>query len=83
MALNFPNRSRSYDSTRRAVQFWAHDSAMETSFFVSEDALKRIQPDTALDEAGALRAFDVNRPFIHAARGQGLCARPAKAHITC
>ena len=67
MALNFPNRSRSYDSTRRAVRFWGHDSAMETSFFVTEDALKRIQPDMALDEAGALRVFDVNRPFIHAA----------------
>jgi hypothetical protein len=67
MALNFPNRSRSYDSTRRAVRFWGHDSAMETSFFVTEDALKRIQPDMAFDEAGALQAFDVNRPFIHAA----------------
>ena len=45
MALNFPNPSRSYDATRRAVWFWGHDSAMEASFFVNEDALKRIQPD--------------------------------------
>jgi Protein of unknown function (DUF1488) len=67
MAFNFPNRSRSYDSTRRAVRFWGHDRAMETSFFVTEDALKRMHPDMALDEAGALRTFDVNRPFIHAA----------------
>jgi hypothetical protein len=67
MSLNFPNRSRSYDSTRRAVRFWGHDSAMETSFFVGEDALKRIQPDMAFDEAGALQAFDRNRPFILAA----------------
>ena len=66
MALNFPNRSRSYDSTRRAVRFWGHDSAIETSFFVTEDALKRMQPDMAFDEAGALQAFDVNRLFIHA-----------------
>jgi hypothetical protein len=67
MALNFPNRMRSYDSTRRAVRFWGYDSAMETSFFMTEEALKRIQPDMAPDEAGALQAFDRNRPSILAA----------------
>jgi len=66
MALNFPNQSRAYDATRRAVRFWGHDSAMETSFFVSEDALKRIQPDLCFDEAGLLSAFDVNREQIYA-----------------
>jgi hypothetical protein len=39
MSLSFPNQSRSYDATRRAVRFWGHDSAMEASFFVTEDAL--------------------------------------------
>ena len=39
---------------------------METSFFVSEDALKRIQPDLCFDEAGLLSAFDVNRERIYA-----------------
>jgi hypothetical protein len=67
MALNFPNQCRSYDSTRRAVRFWGHDSAMETSFFVIEDALKRIQPDMRFDEAGFLHAFDLNRDLIYAA----------------
>ena len=43
MALRFPNGSRSYDTTRRAVRFWGHDSALEWSFFVSEGALKRLQ----------------------------------------
>jgi hypothetical protein len=52
MALSFPNHSRAYDAARRAVRFWGHDSAMEASFFVSEDALKRIQPDMFFDEAG-------------------------------
>ena len=61
MALSFPNHSRAYDATRRAVRFWGHDSAMEASFFVSEDALKRIQPDMFFDEAGLLSAFDFNR----------------------
>ena len=62
MALSFPNHSRAYDATRRAVRFWGHDSAMEASFFVREDALKRIQPDMA----GLLRAFDFNRELIYA-----------------
>jgi hypothetical protein len=66
MALSFPNESRSYDATRRAVRFWGYDSAMESSFFVTEDALKRIQPDMRFDEAGLLRAFDANRSLIHA-----------------
>jgi hypothetical protein len=44
MALNFPNRSRSYDVTRRAVRFWGHDGPMEATFFVNEDALRRIEP---------------------------------------
>ena len=43
MALNFPNASRSYDSTRRAVRFWGYDSAMETSFFVLADALRHVR----------------------------------------
>ena len=64
MALSFPNESRSYDSTRRAVRFWGHDSAMEASFFVGEEALKRVQPDMRFDEAGLLGAFDANREVI-------------------
>ncbi len=40
MPLIFPNPSRAYDATRRAVRFWGHDSAMEASFYVSEDALQ-------------------------------------------
>ena len=67
MSLNFPNQSRSYDATRRAVRFWGHDSAMEASFFVTEDALKRVQPDMRFDEAGLLGAFDANRDLIYAA----------------
>ena len=67
MALSFPNWSRSYDATRRAVRFWGYDSAMEASFFVSEEALKRTQPHMALSEDGLLGAFDANRDLIFAA----------------
>jgi hypothetical protein len=66
MALIFPNQSRSYDATRHAVRFWGHDSAMEVSFFVTEDALKRIMPGMRFDEAGLLGAFDANRDLIYA-----------------
>ena len=66
MSLRFPNESRSYDPTRRAVRFWGHDSAMEASFFVGEDALKRVQPNMPFNEAGLLGAFDANRDLIRA-----------------
>jgi hypothetical protein len=64
--INFPNQSRVFDPTRRAVRFWGHDSAMEWSFFVTEDALKRLQPKMARDEASLLLAFDTNRAAIYA-----------------
>jgi hypothetical protein len=67
MALHFPNQSRSFDATRRAVRFWGHDGAMEGSFFVGEDSLKKIQPDMQPDEDGFLSAFDRNRELIYAA----------------
>ena len=66
MSLNFPNQSRSFDATRRAVRFWGYDSAMEASFYVTEDALKRVQPNMRFDETGLLGAFDSNRDLIYA-----------------
>lgn len=71
--IDFPNHSRSYDQTRRAVRFWGYDSAIEASFFVAEDALTRIQPDTRRDESGFLSAFDSNRDLI--------CAAAAKVYV--
>ena len=71
--IDFPNHSRSYDPTRRAVRFWGHDSAIEASFFINEDALKRIQPDARPDESGFLNAFDSNRDLI--------CAAAAKVYV--
>jgi hypothetical protein len=71
--IDFPNHSRSYDPTRRAVRFWGHDSAIEASFFIAEDALRRIQPDACLDEPGFLNAFDINRDLI--------CAAAAKIYV--
>ncbi len=64
MTLSFPNQSRFYDATRRAVRFWGHDSAMEASFFVDADAVKRIKPDLEFDEVALLSAFDSNLKLI-------------------
>jgi ABC-type cobalamin transport system ATPase subunit len=67
MSLSFPNQSRSFDATRCAVRFWGHDGAMEASFFVTDDALRRITPNMQqFDESGILSAFDLNRNLIHA-----------------
>jgi hypothetical protein len=63
--IDFPNHSRSYDSTRRAVRFWGHDSATE--------ALFRIEPDAAASKSGFLIAFDSNRDLI--------CAAAAKLYV--
>ena len=66
MTINFPNRSRSYDATRRAVRFWGYDRSMESSFFIMADTLKQIQPNLRFDATDMLRAFDVNRERIYA-----------------
>jgi hypothetical protein len=71
--IDFPNHSRSYDATRRVVRFWGHDSAIEAAFFISQDALTRIQPDVRLDEPGLLNAFDANRERI--------CAAAARVYV--
>lgn len=71
--IDFPNHSRSYDQTRRAVRFWGHDSAIEASFFIDESALRRIQPDAQPDASGFLNAFDCNRDLI--------CAAAAKIYV--
>jgi hypothetical protein len=71
--IAFPNHSRSYDRTRHAVRFWGYDSAIEASFFIEEDALKRLQPDACRDESGFLNAFDSHRDVI--------CAAAAKAYV--
>lgn len=67
MALTFPNPSRSYDATRRAVRFWGYDSSMEASFFVSADALQNLQPGMLADEVHCLNTFNSNRDLICAA----------------
>ncbi|WP_204313319.1 DUF1488 family protein, partial [Klebsiella michiganensis] len=54
MPLQFPNPSRSYDQPRQAVRFWGYDTSIEYSFFVTVDALVRVDPNLKRDEAGFL-----------------------------
>ncbi len=65
MTLSFPNRSRSYDSVRRRVRFWGHDSALEIQFFLQEDALRKLARSAPHNEAGFLAAFDERVDTIH------------------
>jgi hypothetical protein len=66
LALNFPNESRSYDSTRRAIRFWGYDGALERPFLITEQALRQVRPGVAANEEGLLKAFDLNRALIYA-----------------
>jgi hypothetical protein len=38
---------------------------LEASFFVTDDALRRVTPNMQFDEDGVLRAFDLNRNSIY------------------
>jgi len=64
--LNFPNDSRSYDATRRAVRFWGYDGPMEVSFFVTAEALQTLQA-SGHDEEDLLRTFDSHKREIRTA----------------
>jgi hypothetical protein len=71
--IEFPNRCRSYDRSRRGVRFWGHDSALEVTFVVDENALVKLQHVVELDESGLLNTFDRNWDVI--------CAAAAKIYV--
>jgi hypothetical protein len=64
MKLSFPNPSRSFDADKSRVLFWGYDSAIEVSFFVEADALKRLCPEMSSAETGFLEAFDTAQKRI-------------------
>ena len=70
MAIEFPNLSRTYDATRHCVRFSGYDGPMERSFFVEEEALRRLDAGAKDGELGLLRAFDHNRDRICKVAGQ-------------
>ena len=67
MTLDFPNPSRSFDSTVNCVRFSGHDSAIEVSFFLELTALEKLHPEMIHLEPEILHAFDEQIDKIHAA----------------
>jgi hypothetical protein len=65
MSVNFPNPSRSYDEQKQCICFWGYDQAIEISFFVGVDALKRLCPTMANMESAFLQTFDAAVTRIH------------------
>ena len=70
MPLSFPNESRSYDSRRHCIRFWAYDDALEIPFFVEASALHQMDPNATIDGPGLLSAFDLHRSRIMKAAGR-------------
>lgn len=64
MTLNFPNQSRSYDPVNSRIAFWGADSSMEVTFFLEDEALFHLAPDTGSTEEAILGAFDAHRNRI-------------------
>lgn len=70
MAIEFPNLSRRYDTTRRCVRFSGYDGALEKPFFVEEEAIWRLDAMARKDEGALLEAFDRHRERICKVAGQ-------------
>jgi hypothetical protein len=62
--VSFPNQSRSFDGAKNRVRFWGYDSAIEISFFVETDALRKLGPNMRDAEGDVLRTFDAARDRI-------------------
>ncbi|RWQ22018.1 DUF1488 domain-containing protein [Mesorhizobium sp.] len=64
MSLTFPNPSRSYDEAGQRIRFVGHDGMFQISFSVAADAMAKMRPGTAADEAGYLQTFDTESSAI-------------------
>jgi hypothetical protein len=64
MSLNFPNPIRRFDAGRSCVSFWGSDAALEVTFQIDFDALRKLSPDLDDGEAAALAVFDLNRDAV-------------------
>ncbi|MEP0323614.1 DUF1488 domain-containing protein [Bauldia litoralis] len=82
MSLSFPNTSRSYDSDRHRIRFWGHDNAMEVSFFLEENAIFALYPETRPMEAAILEAFDAARDKIIAVASRTYRPREHRSFYT-
>ena len=67
MSISFPNATRSYDPVKGRVRFWGYDGAIEISFFVDENAVRKLYAISNCTEHEVLAAFDAVRKHIHLA----------------
>jgi hypothetical protein len=70
MALEFPNNSRSYDSTRQVVRFWGYYGVFEIAFLIESKVLCAIAPGMKKNETEILSCFDTNWLKIVQAAGR-------------
>ena len=70
MTLQFPNISRSFDTTRGCVRFAGYDHKREVAFFVEADAVRHVDGGLLPDADALLSAFDRNRDRICTAAGK-------------
>jgi len=90
MTLTFPNRIRSFDTKGKRVRFWGYDSAMEISFFIDSEAIRKLNPQSqnAVEiEAEILKIFDAaweqictvaEKVYLQARRGSYTCILSAE-----
>ena len=64
MTLQFPNISRSFDSTRGCVRFSGYDHTREILFFVEENAIRAVDGGVLTNSEALLSAFDRHRERI-------------------
>lgn len=64
MTLQFPNLSRSFDTTRGCVRFSGYDRTREVAFFIEEDAVRGVDGGDLTSSEALLSAFDRNRDRI-------------------
>ena len=70
MTLQFPNISRSFDTTRGCVRFAGYDHTREVAFFIEADAIRRVDGGMLPGAESLLSAFDRNRDRICQAAGK-------------
>ena len=80
--LSFPNKSRSFDPASNRVRFWAYDGAIEISFFVEGEAVRRLAKAKLVTEDEFLEAFDSVRDALHVVADRVYTHGP-KGSYTC
>jgi hypothetical protein len=80
--MMFASHRRAYDTNRHAVRFHGYDSAAPCSFFITAEALRRVQPAMIHSEAGMLEAFDSNRELICAMAARLYSSAPFNSYAS-